>query len=69
MKKCIIVVRNYKYTQPSDEYLKALDWIYVSPPFNYDPNANVFDVLDEFDEKHRKFYSDFLHPNFEIVEV
>ena len=67
--KCIIVVRNNGNAKRSDEFLKALDWIYYSPIIEIDPSDSIINQIEMFDEKHRQYYSDYLYPTFQIVRV
>ena len=71
MQKYIVVVRDYNPSrkQPSDMYLFALDMYYVSPAVELDIENDFVAALDAFDEEHGKYYSHFLHRNFELIPV
>ena len=71
MKNYIIIVRDFctwQY-QPSDAYLCAMDRIYISPVVAINIENGLDKEFDAFEEKYRKYFSHFLYPNYEAVEV
>ena len=70
-KKYIVVVRDFSpyRSQPSDEYLFALDMYYASPIVELDIESDFDKAIEEFDEKYGKYYSHFLNRNYEFVPV
>ncbi len=71
MRNYVVIVRDFCswQHQPSDEYLFVMDRIYVSPVVSIDLENGIDKALDTFDEKYRKYFSHFLHLNYELVEV
>jgi hypothetical protein len=71
MKNYVVVVRDFNpcYRRPSDEYLFRLDRYYISPVVALDWENNRNKSIDDFDRKFRKYFSHFLHFNYELVEV
>ena len=71
MKKYRVIVRDYNpwYSQPSDLYLYALDLYYVSPVVWLDLDTNYDEALTNFDEEYKKYYSNFIYRNFELIHV
>ena len=69
MKKYRVVVRDFSpcHNQPSDLYLLALDMYYVSPIVELDIENDFDKAISEFDEKYEKYYSNFLHRNYELI--
>ena len=69
MKKYRVIVRDFapSQSQPSDLYLFALDMYYESPVVELDIENDFVKALDEFDKKHEKYYSHFLHRNYELI--
>ena len=69
MKKYRVIVRDFApgQSQPSDLYLFALDMYYVSPVVELDIENDFVKAIDEFDKKYEKYYSHFLHRNYELI--
>lgn len=64
-----VIVRDYNYnrSQPSDEYLFALDRYYVSPVVKLGMEADWDQALTNFDKEYGENYSHFRYPNFELI--
>ena len=67
--KCIIIVRDTFADHKSDYDLRCLEAIYESPHVELNFEANRDKAMDEFEEKYRKYYSNFFAPKFEIVPL
>lgn len=66
-----VIVRDYNYnrSQPSDEYLFALDRYYVSPVVKLNMESDWDQALIDFDKEYGKYYSHFLYPNYELIPI
>ena len=69
MKKYRVIVRDFApwQSQPSDLYLFALNMYYASPIVELDVDTDFDKAMGEFDEKYEKYYSHFLHRNYELI--
>ena len=71
MHNYIVIVRDFdaQLCCPSDKYLCLMDRFFRSPVVSLDWENNRDKAIDDFDEKYRKYFSHFLHLNYELIRV
>ena len=71
MKKYRVIVRDFAPWQspPSDLYLFALNMYYASPIVELDVDTDFDKAIEDFDKKYEKYYSHFIHRNYEFIPV
>lgn len=69
MKQYIVEVRDFSFQNPTDERLKALDLIFVSPVVEMRYKENPEKAMDEFDTKFGKHFQQFLIKHYTWIPL
>ena len=69
MKTYVIIVRDLSFWKQSDDYLYALDLIYVSPIIIMNFEKEPDRAMDNFDNTYGKYFKHFLSPHYQLIPV
>ena len=69
MNRYRIIVRDYNYSRPSDEYLIRTGRYYISPAILLDLELNAYKSYDMFEKEYKQYFLDFINPHYEAIPV
>jgi len=67
MEKYVIIVRDYSYHCPTDNYLYAMDRYFQIPIVELDYYKNMGKAMDVFNNMFGKHFSHFLNVYYELI--